>query len=159
MSFRAHNGQVERVNTEILKGLKTHTYDGLKKHDKRWINEISCALWRNRTSPSQATRETPFFMVYRAEAVLPRKSSCAPYMSRDTMKPRRTSSGVKISISSIREDGNLLSKMYGTAKHSNATKRSSCVAESSRWKIWCSNGCSLKRVLTSSPPARRAPSE
>jgi transposase InsO family protein len=29
------NGQVERANTEILKGLKTYTYDGLKKHDKR----------------------------------------------------------------------------------------------------------------------------
>jgi transposase InsO family protein len=26
------NGQVERANTEILKGLKTRTYDGLKKH-------------------------------------------------------------------------------------------------------------------------------
>jgi transposase InsO family protein len=29
------NGQVERANAEILKGLKTHTYDGLKKHDKK----------------------------------------------------------------------------------------------------------------------------
>jgi hypothetical protein len=26
---------VERANAEILKGLKTHTYDGLKKHGKR----------------------------------------------------------------------------------------------------------------------------
>jgi transposase InsO family protein len=29
------NGQVERANAEILKGLKTRTYDGLKKHDKK----------------------------------------------------------------------------------------------------------------------------
>jgi hypothetical protein len=29
------------------------------------------ALWGNQTSPSQATGETPFFMVYEAEAVLP----------------------------------------------------------------------------------------
>jgi transposase InsO family protein len=29
------NDQVKRANTEILKGLKTYTYDGLKKHDKR----------------------------------------------------------------------------------------------------------------------------
>jgi transposase InsO family protein len=29
------NGQVERANAKILKGLKTHTYDGLKKHGKK----------------------------------------------------------------------------------------------------------------------------
>jgi transposase InsO family protein len=46
------NGQVERANAEILKGLKTCTYDGLKKHGKKWIDELSCALWGNRTSPS-----------------------------------------------------------------------------------------------------------
>jgi hypothetical protein len=65
------NGQVERANAEILKGLKTRTYDGLKKHGKRWINELPCALWGNRTSPSRATGETPFFMVYGSEVVLP----------------------------------------------------------------------------------------
>jgi transposase InsO family protein len=29
------NGQVERANAEILKGLKTRTYDGLKKHGNK----------------------------------------------------------------------------------------------------------------------------
>jgi hypothetical protein len=62
---------VERANAEILKGLKTRTYDGLKKHGKKWIDELPCALWGNRTSLSRATRETHFFMVYEAEAVLP----------------------------------------------------------------------------------------
>jgi transposase InsO family protein len=65
------NGQVECANAEILKGLKTRTYDGLKKHGKKWIDELLCALWGNRTSPNRVTRETPFFMVYGAEAVLP----------------------------------------------------------------------------------------
>jgi transposase InsO family protein len=65
------NGQVERANVEILRGLKTRTYDGLKKHVKKWIDELSCALWGNRTSPSRATGEAPFFMVYGAEVVLP----------------------------------------------------------------------------------------
>jgi hypothetical protein len=62
---------VERANTEILKGLKTRTYDGLKKHGKKWIDELPCTLWGNRASPSRATGETPFFMVYGAEATLP----------------------------------------------------------------------------------------
>jgi transposase InsO family protein len=38
------NGQVECVNVEILKGLKTRTYDGLKKHGKKWLDELSCTL-------------------------------------------------------------------------------------------------------------------
>jgi hypothetical protein len=62
---------VERANAEILKGLKTRIYDDLKRHSKKWIDEFSCTLWGNRTSPSRATGETSFFMVYRAEAVLP----------------------------------------------------------------------------------------
>jgi transposase InsO family protein len=65
------NGQVESGNVEILKGLKTRTYDVLKKHGKKWIDELPCALWGNRTSPSRAMGETPFFMVCGAEAVLP----------------------------------------------------------------------------------------
>jgi hypothetical protein len=64
---------VERANAEILKGLKTRTYDGLKKHVKKWIDELPCALWGNRTSHGRATRETSFFMVYGAEAILPSK--------------------------------------------------------------------------------------
>jgi transposase InsO family protein len=75
-AFVAHpesNGQVERANTKILKGLKTRTYDGLKKHDKKWIDELLCALWGNWTSHSRATGEAPFFMVYGAAAVLPPK--------------------------------------------------------------------------------------
>jgi transposase InsO family protein len=65
------SGQVERANAEILKGLKTHNYDGLKKRGKKWIDELLCVLWENQTSPSRATRETPFFMVYGAEVILP----------------------------------------------------------------------------------------
>jgi hypothetical protein len=65
------DGQVERANAKILKGLKTCTYDGLKKHDKKWIDELPCALWGNRTLPSRATGEMPLFMVYGVEVVLP----------------------------------------------------------------------------------------
>nr|AAU10741.1 putative polyprotein [Oryza sativa Japonica Group] len=65
------NGQVERANAEILKGLKTKTFNILKKHGDSWIEELPAVLWANRTTPSRATGETPFFVVYGAEAVLP----------------------------------------------------------------------------------------
>jgi hypothetical protein len=38
------NGQVEHANAEILKGLKPRTYDGLKKHGKKWIDELPCVI-------------------------------------------------------------------------------------------------------------------
>jgi hypothetical protein len=65
------NGQVESANAEILRGLKTHTYDCLKKNGANWVNELPSVLWGNRTRPSRATGETPFFLVYGAEACLP----------------------------------------------------------------------------------------
>jgi hypothetical protein len=137
---------VERANAEILKGLKARTYDDLKKHDKKWNDELPCALWGNRTSSSRATGETPFFMVYGAEAVLPPEVTMAPYVSRHTMKPHRTSSGVRISNWSTSEDGKLLLKMHATDRRSGATTSGSCEAESSKWMIWSSDGCLTGRA-------------
>jgi hypothetical protein len=65
------NGQVERANAEILRRLKIQTYCDLEKHGARWIDELPSVLWGNRTTPSRATGETPFFLVYGAEACLP----------------------------------------------------------------------------------------
>nr|CAD40322.2 OSJNBb0054B09.7 [Oryza sativa Japonica Group] len=75
---RSH-GQVEHANAEILKGLKTKTFNILKKHGDSWIEELPAVLWANRTTPSRATGETPFFLVYGAEEVLPSELSlCSP---------------------------------------------------------------------------------
>jgi hypothetical protein len=65
------NGQAERANAEILRGLKTRTYDCLKKHGANWVSKLLSILWGNRTTPSRATGETPFFLVYGVEACLP----------------------------------------------------------------------------------------
>jgi transposase InsO family protein len=46
------NGQVERANAEILRGLKTRTYDCLKKHGANWVSELPSMLWGNQTTPS-----------------------------------------------------------------------------------------------------------
>jgi len=65
------NGQVERANGMILQGLKPRIYNRLKKFAKKWVEELSSVLWSLRTTPSRATKYTPFFMVYGSEAVLP----------------------------------------------------------------------------------------
>ena len=55
----------------ILQGLKPRIYNRLKKFGKKWVEELSSVLWSLRTTPSRATKYTPFFMVYGSEAVLP----------------------------------------------------------------------------------------
>jgi transposase InsO family protein len=65
------NGQVERANGMILQGLKPRIYNDLNKFGKRWMKELPSVVWSLRTTPSQATGFSPFFLVYGAEAILP----------------------------------------------------------------------------------------
>jgi transposase InsO family protein len=65
------NGQVERANGMILQGLKPRIFDKLNKSGRKWLQELPAVVWSLRTTPSRATRFTPFFLVHRAEAILP----------------------------------------------------------------------------------------
>jgi transposase InsO family protein len=65
------NGQVEWANAEVLRGLRTTTYDKLAGSGKKWIEQLSVVLWSIRTTATRSTSETPFTLVYGVEAVLP----------------------------------------------------------------------------------------
>jgi hypothetical protein len=65
------NGQVERANGLILDGLKKWLYEKNNKKEGKWINEISLVVWGLRTQPSKATGQSPFFLVYESEVILP----------------------------------------------------------------------------------------
>jgi len=43
----------------------------LKKFSKKWVEELPSVLWSLRTTPSRATKYTPFFMVYGSKTVPP----------------------------------------------------------------------------------------
>jgi hypothetical protein len=60
-----------------------------------------------------------------------------------------------MSTSSTNEDGNQLSKMHSTARHSGAITSDLCIVGSSKWTIWCSDTYLPVKVPTSSPPAGR----
>ena len=49
------NGQVERMNVEVLRGLKTRTFDRLRRSDNRWLDELPVVLWSLRMTPNRAT--------------------------------------------------------------------------------------------------------
>ena len=74
MTSAAHpqaNGQVKRANGIILQGIKIRVRDNLEAKCRNWIREVPIVLWAACTNTSRATRETPFFLVYDTEAVLP----------------------------------------------------------------------------------------
>ncbi|KAK2996574.1 hypothetical protein RJ639_025585 [Escallonia herrerae] len=61
------NCQTENMNRSILQGLK-------KKLDEAkgaWVDELPMVLWAYRTTPHSVTGETPFFLCYGTEALLP----------------------------------------------------------------------------------------
>ena len=63
--------QAERANAEVLRGLRTKTFDRLRKSGRRWIDELWVVLWSIKMTLNRATGQTPFALVYGAEAVLP----------------------------------------------------------------------------------------
>jgi hypothetical protein len=65
------NGQVQRANGLIPAGLKPRLYEELENYGSKWIEELPKVVWRLRTQVSRATGYSPFFLVYRSEAVLP----------------------------------------------------------------------------------------
>jgi hypothetical protein len=71
MAHTRSNRQAEHANTEVLRGLKTKTFDQLKGSGKGWFEEVPTVLWSLWTTPNRATGETPFSIVYGTEAVLP----------------------------------------------------------------------------------------
>jgi hypothetical protein len=66
------DGQVERANGMILEALRKKVFDKNEKFVGKWIRELPYVVWSLKTQPSQALHgNTPFFMVYGLEAVLP----------------------------------------------------------------------------------------
>ncbi|XP_010233185.1 uncharacterized protein LOC104583138 [Brachypodium distachyon] len=65
------NGQVEKANGLLTEGIRKRLMTPLRRVAGVWVEELPSVLWSLRTTPNSSTQFTPFFMVYRAEAVLP----------------------------------------------------------------------------------------
>jgi transposase InsO family protein len=72
VAYPRSNGQAERANAEVLKGLKTRSFNAkLDACGKKWLDNLQSILWSIQTTATKPTGETPFCLVYGAEAVLP----------------------------------------------------------------------------------------
>jgi hypothetical protein len=55
----------------VLDALKKRLHDAANTKGGKWIKELPNALWRLRTQPSKPTGQSPYFLVYGSEAILP----------------------------------------------------------------------------------------
>jgi hypothetical protein len=65
------NGQVERASGMMLDALKKWLHDAANSKGGKWIKELPSALWGLRTQPSKPMGQSPYFLVYSFEAILP----------------------------------------------------------------------------------------
>jgi hypothetical protein len=55
----------------VLDAFKKQLHDAANTKGGKWINELPNALWGLRTQPSKPTGQSPYFLVYGSEAILP----------------------------------------------------------------------------------------
>jgi hypothetical protein len=55
----------------VLDALKKRLHDAANSKGGKWIMELPNALWGLRTQPSKPTGQSPYFLVYGSEAILP----------------------------------------------------------------------------------------
>jgi ribonuclease HI len=65
------NRQVERTNGMVLDALKKRMHDAANTKGGKWIKELPNALWGLCTQPTKPTGQSPYFLVYGSEAILP----------------------------------------------------------------------------------------
>jgi hypothetical protein len=65
------NGQVERANEMVLDALKKRLHDAANTKRGKWVKELPNALWGLRTQPTKPMGQSPYFLVYGSEAILP----------------------------------------------------------------------------------------
>jgi hypothetical protein len=58
----------------VLDTLKKRLHDAANAKGGKWIKELPNALWGLRTQLSKPTGQSPYFLVYGSEAILPAKS-------------------------------------------------------------------------------------
>jgi hypothetical protein len=59
------------ANGMVLDALKKRLHDAANSKGGKWIKELTNVLWGLRTQPSKPTGQSPYFLVYGSEAILP----------------------------------------------------------------------------------------
>jgi hypothetical protein len=55
----------------VIDALKKRLHDAANTKGSKWIKELPNTLWGLRTQPTKPTGQSPYFLVYGSEVVLP----------------------------------------------------------------------------------------
>jgi hypothetical protein len=55
----------------VLDAIKKRLHDAANSKGGKWIKELPNVLWGLRTQPSKTMGQSPYFLVYGSEAILP----------------------------------------------------------------------------------------
>jgi hypothetical protein len=121
------NGQAERTNVEILRGLKTRTYDCLKI----MVQIGSMSYGGTGPHPAELPGRPRSSWSTSLKPVFPWKSLWARHGSRLSMNLCRNNYGERTWTQSTNVDVERRSKMHGTTKRSGATTSGLCIVGSS----------------------------
>jgi hypothetical protein len=55
----------------VLNALKKRLHEAANTKGGKWIKKLPSALWGLRTQPTKPTGQSPYFLVYGSEAILP----------------------------------------------------------------------------------------
>ena len=92
------NGQTKAVNKVIVNGLKKRLDDA----KGRWVEELPDVLWTYRTTAHRLTWETPFSMIYEAEAIIPLEKGF-PTLKTNSFSPSNNNDLLENSLDFIEE--------------------------------------------------------
>ena len=67
IEYPQDNGAAESANNVVLRGIRRR----LDEAKTRWTEELHTVLWAYRTTPHSTTSESPFYLTYGTEAVIP----------------------------------------------------------------------------------------
>jgi hypothetical protein len=97
------NGQAESANKVILRAIKRR----LEGKDKNWVEHLLPTLWSYHTTIHSSTGETPFKMVYGADAMIPAEV--------DPPSWRRATLTAEVNSEALKENLDLLDEVRETA--------------------------------------------
>jgi hypothetical protein len=150
MSHPWANGQVKRANGLILDGLKKRLYDENNKKGGKWINEISSIIWGLRTQSSKATGQSPFFLIYGSEAILPVDVMWqSPRLERCTKQARLMTQDISNSTRQKKSDAMFCSSRPATYKASVVITTRTFNDDLSMLEIWSFAASRMKPGYTS----------
>jgi hypothetical protein len=71
MVYPCCNGQVEHAKDTVFQAVKDRIFNDASLYSTRWLAKLPHVIWGLRTQVSLAIGYSPFFLVYRSEAILP----------------------------------------------------------------------------------------